>query len=296
LHGNNRLRIITASVNGEKERKLPMKPGVLVRLEDGPEAAIAKVRDLQFLTCQVVCWDASWLTAEIAGRLASAARADGIEITTLWVGLPGRHVWDFLEGPTTIGLVPPATRAERLDVLKRGSDFARHAGLSSITTHAGFIPETPTDPLYADVLAALREIATYCLHNDQWFWFETGQETPVVLLRVIENLATGNLGINLDPANLLMYGKANPVDALDIVGGYIRGVHAKDGEYPTNGSKLGVEKPLGEGRVNFPLLLRKLQELGYNGALTIEREISGPRQIEDIRTGKAYLEQILASL
>jgi sugar phosphate isomerase/epimerase len=265
-------------------------------LDEGPEEAMAKVRDLQFSTCQVSSGDAKNLTPEMAKRLAAAAAAAGIEITTIWVGLPGRHVWDFLEGPTTIGLVPPATRAARLDVLKRGSDFAHQVGVPSITTHVGFVPETPTDPLYPDVVAALSEIATYCLGNQQGFWFETGQETPVVLLRIIETIATGNLGINLDPANLLMYGKANPVDALDVIGRYVRGVHAKDGEYPTNGSKLGVEKPLGEGRVNFPVLLRKLHELGYDGALTIEREISGPQQIADIRTGKAFLEQIVATL
>ncbi|MBN1936616.1 MAG: sugar phosphate isomerase/epimerase, partial [Anaerolineae bacterium] len=99
----------------------------------------------------------------------------------------------------------------------------------------------------------------------------------------IEDLGGENLGINLDPANLLMYGRANPVDALDVFGRYVVGVHAKDGEYPTNGRELGVEKPLGEGRVNFPLLVSKLKSLDYAGALTIEREISGPKQVEDIK-------------
>jgi len=100
---------------------------------------------------------------------------------------------------------------------------------------------------------------------------------------VIEDLGGEHLGINLDPANLLMYGKANPVDALDVFGQYVMGVHAKDGEYPTNGRELGVEKPLGEGRVGFPELIAKLKALGYTGALTIEREISGPKQVEDIK-------------
>jgi L-ribulose-5-phosphate 3-epimerase len=124
------------------------------------------------------------------------------------------------------------------------------------------------------------------------FWFETGQETPVVLLRVIEDLGYDNLGINLDPANLLMYGKANPVDALDVFGQYVRGVHAKDGEYPTGGRQLGVEKPLGEGRVNFPVLIPKLKGLGYTSALTIEREISGPKQIADIKHAIAVLSKL----
>jgi L-ribulose-5-phosphate 3-epimerase len=273
-----------------------MKLGVLVRLEEGPEEAMAKVRELDFATCQVTCWDASLLTEEMAGRLRDAAQAQGVEISTFWVGLPGRRVWDFLEGPVTIGLVPPATRAERLDILKRGSDFARQAAIASITTHVGFIPENPTDPEYPGVVAALAAIAKHALQNGQSFWFETGQETPVTLLRVIEDVGTPNLGINLDPANLLMYGRGNPVDALDVFGPYVQGVHAKDGEYPTNGRQLGVEKPLGQGRVNFPALLEKLHRLGYGGALTIEREISGPQQIADIRTGKAFLEEIVASL
>lgn len=101
-----------------------------------------------------------------------------------------------------------------------------------------------------------------------------------------------NLGVNLDPANLLMYGKANPIDALDILGPYVRGVHAKDGEYPTDPGKLGVEKPLGEGRVNFPVLIPKLKSFGFSGALTIEREISGAQQIVDIKHAIKILEPL----
>ena len=100
---------------------------------------------------------------------------------------------------------------------------------------------------------------------------------------MIEDLGGEYLGVNLDPANLLLYGKANPCDALDVIGAYVRGVHAKDGEYPTDGRRLGVEKPLGDGRVHFEVLLPKLKALGYRGALTIEREISGPQQIADIK-------------
>lgn len=273
-----------------------MKLGVLARLEEGPEAALAKVRELGFPTCQVSTGRGNQLDDATADQLRAAAAQAGVEISTIWAGLPGRHVWDFLEGPTTIGLVPPETRAERLAVLKQSADFARRVGAPSITTHVGFIPENPSDPNYAPVVAALQEIAAYCAERDLGFWFETGQETPITLLRTIQDIGTANLGINLDPANLLMYGRANPVDALDVFGAYVRGVHAKDGEYPTNGRQLGVEKPLGEGRVHFPLLLGKLNQLGFSGALTIEREISGPQQIADIRRGKQLLAEILAKL
>lgn len=267
--------------------------GVLARLEEGPEHVIEQVHRLGFATCQIVCWQGAMLDDALAQRLRTAAAQNQVAITTIWAGLPGRHVWDFLEGPTTIGLVPEATRAERLAVLKRSADFACKVGVPSITTHVGFIPENPTDPHYPPVVAALKEIALYCADRDLGFWFETGQETPITLLRTIHDIGTANLGINLDPANLLMYGKANPVDALDVFGQYVLDVHAKDGEYPTNGRQLGVEKPLGEGRVNFPALIAKLKTLGFTGALTIEREISGPQQIADIQKAKQLLEQLL---
>ncbi len=262
---------------------MALKLGVIVSLTDGPEGAIEKVASYGLPTCQVSCWDVALYTDERAHQLRTAAQAARIEITTLWAGWPGRKVWNFVEGPTTIGIVPPETRDERVRALKRGADFARTLGVPSITTHAGFIPENPSDPLYPGVVDALRDVARYCRERGLQFWFETGQETPTTLLRVIEDVGTDNLGVNLDPANLLMYGKANPVDALDVIGRFVRGVHAKDGEYPTNGRELGIERPLGEGRVNFPMLVRRLRSLGFEGALTIEREISGPRQAADIR-------------
>ncbi len=273
-----------------------MKLGVLVALEEGPEGAFAKVESLGFPTCQVSCWQESLLTSAMARRLRNAAKEHHVEVTTIWVGLPGLVAWNFVEGPETIGLVPAPLREQRLVTLKKGSDFADMVGVASITTHVGFIPENGNHPDYVGVVRALKEITAYCKHNGQSFWFETGQETPVTLLRTIEDIGAENVGVNLDPANLLMYGKANPVDAVDIIGHYVRGVHAKDGEYPTDGRSLGAEKPLGKGRVNFPALLARLHALRYDGALTIEREISGPQQIEDISAARTFLQQILASL
>ena len=270
-----------------------MKLGVMAPLEHGPEKELKLVSEFGLPTCQSVCWSPEVFTPEMANRLVTAAKVNNVEITTLWVGTPGPHIWDFIKGPVSIGLVPEEFREMRLDVLKKGAEFAALVGVPSITTHVGFIPENMTNPLLPGVIDSLREIVEYCQELELEFWFETGQETPVVLLRVIEELGYGNLGINLDPANLLMYGKANPIDALDIFGQYVKGVHAKDGEYPTNGKQLGVEKPLGEGRVNFPLLINKLNQLNYSGALTIEREISGPQQITDIKHGIKFLAALI---
>lgn len=268
--------------------------GVLVGLREAPEDSIAHVREFGLPTCQVSCWNLELCRPDVAHRLGAAAREAGVAISTFWGGVPGRRVWDFVEGPTTIGLVPPANREAGVDALKRWSDFAAQVGgVPSVTTHVGFLPVNPNDPDYLGTVDALRAVAAHCRSNGQGFWFETGQETPVTLLRTIEDVAADNLGINFDPANLLMYGMGNPLDALDVFGAYVRGLHAKDGDYPSNGRRLGPEKPLGEGRVDFPRLLARLKELSFQGAITIEREISGPRQTEDIRRAIALLEPLL---
>lgn len=270
---------------------MKLKLGLIVSLREDPNKEIKKVRRLGFPTCQVSCWDTNLYNERVAQLLQDAAEENNVEITTIWAGLPGRYVWNFIDGPTTIGLVPPETRKPRLEALRKASDFAHAVGVQSVTTHVGFIPENPKDPIYISLINALKDVARFCNGNGQSFWFETGQETPVTLLRTIEDIGATNLGVNLDPANLLMYGKANPTDALDVIGKHVKGVHAKDGEYPTNGRELGKEKPLGQGRVNFPQLISKLKNLDYTGAVTIEREISGPQQIEDIKKAKILLEK-----
>jgi len=270
-----------------------MKLGVVVSLVEGIEPAIKKVKDLGLSTCQVVSWNTELFTGDNARALRESADRWGVEITHLWVGWPGPRVWNFIEGPLTLGLVPPEYRYVRLEALKRGSDFAKLIGVENIVTHVGFIPENPNDPLYPGLISLLKEIVRYCDYNGQYFCFETGQETPTTLLRAIEDIGMKNLGVNLDPANLLMYGKANPVDALDIIGRFVRGVHAKDGEYPTGGRSLGMEKPLGEGRVNYPEFIARLKMCGYDGALTIEREISGENQIRDILRAKEFLSRLI---
>lgn len=273
-----------------------MRLGVMTQLSSNPEDSFKKIASMGFSTCQLGGWDRSLFTVELAQRTVKAASASGVEISAFWCGWTGPAVWDFLEGPITLGLVPSAYRSDRMASLNAGSTFARNLGVADLVTHVGFIPENPNDPLYPEVISAVRTIARVCKTNGQHFLFETGQETPVTLRRAIEDIGTDNLGINLDPANLLLYGKANPVDALEIFGSFVRGVHAKDGEYPTNGRSLGEEKPLGKGRVDFPKLLKRLSELRYSGPLTIEREITGEEQIRDIVSGKAYLEKVLKSI
>ena len=258
------------------------------------DAAFAKFQKVGLNCCQLSVWDgAHMFTPEKAKEAREAADKYGIEITALWAGWTGPGAWNFTEGPQTLGLVPEEYREMRVQELIAASPFATWLGVTDIITHAGFLPENPCDPNFAKVCDAIRRIAEVYKANGQWFLFETGQETPVTMLRTIEEVGTGNLGINFDTANLILYGKANSVDALEVFGKYVRNTHFKDGKYPTCGQELGAEVPLGEGKANVPGIMAKLKELGYAGPYIIEREISGEKQIEDIAKAKKLIEDNL---
>ena len=280
----------TAPALVSNEGKKPLRLGLIIAIGGDPDSAIAKVRDLGLPTCQVFVSD---FDPKDATGLRRALDQNKVEATSCVVGGPGREVWDFYDGPLTIGLVPRDTRAARIAHLKRASDFARQCGISAVQTHCGFIPENPNDPLYKEAVAAMREVAAYCKGNGQNFRYETGQETPITLVRAMRDVGLDNQGVNFDLANLILYGKANPVDAIETLAPYIQGIHAKDGLFPTNPRQLGEEVPLGKGKVDFPLIIARLKQLQYGGAVTIEREISGPKQIEDVRAAKEYLEALI---
>ena len=267
--------------------------GVIVPVEDKP-GLFKEAIDFGVSRVELNCWNADLYTPQLAESIQNEAGRLGITITALWAGWPGPHTWDFVSGPDTLGLVPAKYRPMRIAALKKGADFAHSLGLPAIITHLGYIPENASDPAFQEVVAAVRDVAAHLATLGMEFWFETGQETPVTMLRLIHEVATGNLGVNLDPANLILYGKANPVDALDVFGALVRSVHAKDGFYPTTPYQLGEEVKIGAGKVNFPVLLRRLAELNYQGPFIIEREISGDQQIKDIREAIGYLSGLLA--
>ncbi len=260
-----------------------MEIGLMSNLRAVPNA-FQRVADFGLYVTQLACWDMTLLTPQNAEITREASQKTGVRVCAFWAGYSGPRKWNFTEGPTTLGIVPREFRAQRVQDLKNGADFAAAIGAPAIITHTGFLPENITDEEYIPVRDTLAEIAGHCKSLGIGFWFETGQETPVVLLRYIEDIGLDNMGINLDPANLLMYGKGNPCDALEVFGKYVRNLHIKDGLPPTNGLKLGREVKPGLGRVNFPRLLPRLKELGFDGELVIEREIpEGEEQTRDIR-------------
>jgi L-ribulose-5-phosphate 3-epimerase len=272
------------------EGKKPLRLGLIIGIGSDPDAAIAKVKALGLPTCQAYV---EAFTPGLAGKLVKALEKYGIEATSIVVGGPGKEVWDFYGGPLTIGLVPRDTRAERVAHIKEASEFAKECGVPAVQTHCGFIPENPNDPLYTETVGTLIDVVGYCRKNGQNFRYETGQETPITLVRAMRDVGLDNQGVNFDLANLILYGKANPVDAVEILGPYVQGIHAKDGLWPTNPKELGQEVAIGKGKVDFAKVVARLKEMKYPGAVTVEREISGPQQMEDVRGAKEYLEKII---
>jgi sugar phosphate isomerase/epimerase len=272
----------------------PMALGLKISLDGAPEATIKRVRDMGFSNCFPSLDDyIGKFTRDAAEQIGNLLAKYDLIATTVEVVGPEPLEWNFVQGPSTIGLVPPTTRAARIDALKQVSDFAKLLGVSQVQTHCGFIPENPADPLYPGTVEAIRAVAEHCQGNGQYFLMETGQETPTTVSRVIRDVNMSNLAVGFDTANLILYGKANPVDAVDTLGPHVRSVHAKDGKWPTNPSKLGEEVLIGQGVVDFKKVFTKLHKFGYAGAITIESETSGPQQIEDVKNEKLYLQRIL---
>ncbi len=275
-----------------------MKIGVCIGFHNIDEMSkkFKNLVDRGFDNCQLICWNMSLFTEENARQINALCEEYNVTISAFWCGWKGPAEWNFYNGPKTLGLVPREYREMRIKNLCDGSDFAKLLGVENVVTHMGFIHEDLNDPEFVPFCDAVKRVAEHCKKNGQYLLFETGQETPVTMLRCIETVGCDNLGVNLDTANLILYGKANPVDSLDVFGKYVRNLHAKDGTYPTNGMELGNETRIGEGKVDFKGVLTKLHELGYTGYVTIEREISGEQQIQDILAAREYLADIISKL
>lgn len=274
--------------------------GVMTSLEiDDPAAPLRRLRDMGFPTCQLGNPPHEFVygprAEELTEKFVAAVAAIGVRVTSVFIMFQG-HIWDLVDGPRTIGLMPLHTRGERVVHACKISDWARRAGIDAVTSHIGFIPEDPDDPEYKPFIEMMKALCRFIADNGQTFAFETGQETAETLKRTIEDIGMDNVGVNLDPANLVLYGKSRPLEAAELIGKYVLNTHCKDGLWPPPGGKLGHEVPLGEGEAEIRKLIPYLFEQGYRGPLTIEREISGPAQIADIERAKALLEEIRGPL
>ncbi len=211
-------------------------------------------------------------------------------MTAVFGGFEGESYADIATSARTVGLVPEATRAARVKEMKEISDFTRLLKCDTVALHIGFVPQDANSASYKDLIATTRDLLDHVAANDQHLNLETGQETAEHLLHFMGDVQRDNLFINFDPANMILYGTGEPIAALKKVGRYVRSIHCKDAKWAAEnvrGTAWGQEVALGDGDVGMETYLRTLKELGYDGPLTIEREIPQDRDRQKADIGQA---------
>lgn len=262
--------------------------GVFTSIDAGLGVKIEVAHELGVPTIQLHAPAKETRTAENAEKFLSHLNQLEITLTAVFGGFEGESYADIPTVLETVGIVPPAMRAARVQEMKEIADFAHMLQCNVVALHLGFIPHDKSDPLYGEVVEVTRDILDHCKNNNQNLHLETGQETAAGLLEFIADVERDNLFINFDPANMILYGTGEPIEALRQVGALVRSVHCKDATWADNpGVEWGAEVPLNDGAVGMEDYLRTLDEIGYTGPLTIEREISEDPERQKTEIGNA---------
>jgi sugar phosphate isomerase/epimerase len=269
--------------------------GVFASLDAGLGVAWDVISKLQVPTIQLHAPHHEKRSAATAAELAAQLREMNVVCTAVFGGFEGESYADIPTVIRTVGLMPETTRQDRLREMLEISDFTKALGCDTVALHLGFIPHDSNADGYDAIVAVTQQLCDHCESNGQFLHLETGQETADGLLEFISHVARENLKINFDPANMILYGTGEPIEALRKVGEHVRSVHCKDGTWSDKpGETWGAEVPLGKGDVDIPAYLNTLNEIGYEGPLTIEREIpqDPQRQIEEIGQAIELLTQL----
>ena len=226
-------------------------------------------------------------------NVAELFHQHGIHIVSGMFGCVGEDYTTMESIRRTGGIGPDGTWEQNWDRIRKDAALAHDLGLKLVTFHAGFLPESTSDPKYRVLLQRLRQVADLFGGRGIDLALETGQESAKTLVRLLEHLTRPGVGVNLDPANMILYGQDDPVEALHWLGPWIRQVHVKDarrGEVP---GVWGCEVTVGTGEVGWSKLLSRLQAAGFRGDYCIECE-AGERRVADIRAAREFLEGIAA--
>ena len=244
---------------------------------------------------QVACGDPHHANWEEGDAMPLAALDSGIVMSGAMLGFPGEDYSTPQTIEKTGGFGDPAVRPERLERLRWGVARTRELGLDSMTLHAGFLPK-PESPERSAMLDTLGEAGRIAADQGVTLAFETGQETAELLKRTLDDLASPNLKINFDPANMLLYDMGDPIRAVELLGDSIQSVHLKDANRPKTPGTWGEEVPLGRGQVNVKEFVKALKASGFTGPLVIEREVGDQEErMADVAHGLDFLRECLQS-
>lgn len=264
--------------------------GVFASVDAGLGVNFDVVKELGIPSIQLHAPHKNTRTQEAADAFLAKCSDAGVTITCVFGGFEGESYADIETTARTVGLVPEETRAARMQEMKEISDFAKLLGVDAVGLHIGFVPEDTASASYQNLLETTRELLDHVKANGQNVHLETGQETADHLLHFIADVERDNLYINFDPANMILYGTGEPIEALRKVGKHVRSVHCKDATWAAEdrrGKDWGCEVALGDGDVGMEAYLQTLQDIGYDGPLTIEREIPEEPAQQKADIGKA---------
>lgn len=271
--------------------------GVFASVDAGLGVNFEVVKELGIPSIQLHAPHKDTRTQEAATAFLAKCADAGVTITCVFGGFEGESYADIATTARTVGLVPEETRAARMQEMKEISDFAALLGVDAVGLHIGFVPEDTESESYKNLIETTRDLLDHVKANKQSVHLETGQETADHLLHFIDDVQRDNLFINFDPANMILYGTGEPIEALKKVGKFVRSIHCKDATWAAEdrrGQDWGAEVALGDGDVGMDTYLRTLHEIGYDGPLTIEREIPEDpiQQKADIGKAVSLLEGI----
>lgn len=223
------------------------------------------------------------LNVDVASKWRSVADAEDFGITAVFAAFEGESYADAPTVQRTVGFIPRETRTEREKRSLQVVDAASTMGVPIFACHIGFVPEDHTHPDFIAVRDMVRRICDHAAQYNVFFALETGQETAQSLLHFLDAVERRNLKVNFDPANMILYGTAEPIPSLELLAPHVVSVHCKDGNWPPKDKPgmLGTEMPLGEGQVGMERFVATLKKIGYTGPLTIEREVSLDQDMDD---------------
>lgn len=215
-------------------------------------------------------------------------RAAGVVVASGMIAFDGEDYSTIDTIRRTGGYVPDEQWTVRKKLSEQAAKLAAELGVRQVSTHVGFVPHAG-EPGYELMVRRVAEIARAMADAECELLMETGQEGPSELLQFIADVGEHNVGVNFDPANLILYGAGDPIRAIHTLARHIRQVHAKDATASDQpGKTWGKEVVFGQGEVNAAAFLKALHDIGYTGPIIFERE-AGDNAAEDVAAGIAAL-------
>lgn len=256
-----------------------------------PQELIARLESIGLPRVQLAL-DPLRESPDLWGNFPTLCAEHGIRIVSGMFGTIGEDYTTLESIRLTGGVVPDATWHQNWQNIQQTADLAVQLGLTLVSFHAGFLPHDKQDLEYQKLRERIARIAGLFAAKNIDLVFETGQETATSLRDFLEDLGSPNVGVNFDPANMILYGKGDPIEALRVLGPWIKQVHIKDSVATQQPGAWGEEVTAGTGDVDWKAFFTTLESLGYQGNFCIERE-AGDQRVADILAAKKMVESLV---